>query len=131
MSFLAKLEIDAVEYNILDFNIKFKQDLDATSKPTGNTQGGIIKMIIEADQKTDLLSWMLSGDQTKDGKITFFRRDAMSKMKELSFEKAYCIGYDEQFTSTNDISMKITLEIVTREMAFGEAKFLNNWIEFI
>jgi hypothetical protein len=128
MSFLAKLMIDGDEHNILDFDIKFKQEIDTTSKPIGNAKGGIIKITIVANQSTAFLSWMLSGDMTKDGKITFYRRDAMSKMKELTFEKAFCIGYEEQFNSTTDISMKIIMEIVTREMAFGEAKFINNWI---
>jgi hypothetical protein len=85
-------------------------------------------MVIEATHDTDFLSWMLNRDLTKDGKITFYRRDAMSKMKELSFVKAFCIDYDEQFSSTNDIPMKITMEIVSKELIFGDSEFLNNWI---
>jgi hypothetical protein len=129
MSFLSKLHIDGEEYNVLEFNINFKQDIDTASKPTGNAKGGIIKMIIEASQNSLFLSWMLSGDLTKDGKIVFYRRDALSKMKELIFEKAYCINYDEQFTSTTEVPMKITLELVARGLTFGDAKFFNNWIE--
>lgn len=129
MSFLSKLHIDGEEYNVLEFNISFKQDIDTASKPTGNAKGGIIKMIIEATQNSLFLSWMLSGDLTKDGKIVFYRRDALSKMKELTFEKAYCISYDEQFTSTTEVPMKIAMELVTKELTFGDAKFLNNWIE--
>lgn len=129
MSFLSKLHIDGEEYNVLEFNISFKQDIDTASKPTGNAKGGIIRIIIEATQNSLFLSWMLSGDLTKDGKIVFYRRDALSKMKELKFEKAYCINYDEQFTSTTEVPMKITMELVTKELTFGDAKFLNNWIE--
>ena len=128
MSFLSKLNIDGEEYNVLEFNINFKQEIDNTSKPTGNAKGGIIKMIVEATKDTSFLSWMLNGDLTKDGKITFYRRDAMSKMKELTFTKAFCIGYDEQFTSTTEVPMKITIELVAKELTFGDAKFSNNWI---
>lgn len=128
MSFLSKLTIDGEEYNVLEFNINFKQEIDNTSKPTGNAKGGIIKMIIEATKDTNFLSWMLNGDLTKDGKIIFYRRDAMSKMKELTFTKAFCIGYDEQFTSTTEVPMKITIELVSKELTFGDAKFSNNWI---
>ena len=71
---------------------------------------------------------MLNGDLTKDGKIVFYRRDALSKMKELKFVKAFCIGYDEQFTSTTEVPMKITMELVAKELTFGDAKFSNNWI---
>jgi hypothetical protein len=128
MSFLAKLQIDGEEFNVLDFKIKFRQKIDEASKPTGNAKGGIIKITIEASQSTNFLAWMLSGDLTKDGKIIFFRRDAMSKMKELKFEKAFCIGYDEQFTSTTEIPMQIKMRLAAKELAFGDAKFSNKWI---
>lgn len=128
MSFLSKLQIDGEEFNVLEFHINFKQEIDNTSKPTGNAKGGIIKMIIEATQSTHFLTWMLNGDLTKDGKIIFYRRDALSKMKELKFTKAFCVSYDEQFTSTTDIPMKITLELVAKELTFGDATFSNNWI---
>jgi hypothetical protein len=128
MSFLSKLHIDGEEYNVLEFNIDFKQEIDTTSKPTGNAKGGIIKIIIESTQNSLFLSWMLNSDLTKDGKITFYRRDALSKMKELTFEKAFCIHYHEQFTSTTEVPMKITMELVTKELTFGDAKFSNNWI---
>lgn len=128
MSFLSKLQIDAEEYNVLEFNISFKQEIDTTSKPTGNAKGGTIKIIIESTTNSHFLDWMLNGDLTKDGKIIFYRRDALSKMKELKFVKAFCIAYDEQFTSTTEVPMKITLELVAKELTFGEAKFFNNWI---
>lgn len=129
MSFLSKLHVDGEEYNVLEFNINFKQDIDTASKPVGTAKGGTINMTIEATQSSLFLSWMLNGDLTKDGKIIFYRRDALSKMKELTFEKAFCINYQEQFTSTTEIPMKITMELVAKELVFGDAKFFNNWIE--
>jgi hypothetical protein len=39
MSFLSKLNIDGEEYNVLEFNVSFKQEIDNTSKPTGNAKG--------------------------------------------------------------------------------------------
>ena len=128
MSFLAKLQINDEEFNVLDFNIKFDKEIDALNKPTGNTKGGTVKIEIEANQSTSFLSWMLSGDVTKNGKIIFFRRDAMSKMRELVFEKAYCISYNEQFNSTNEIPMFISVELTAKELIFGDAKFSKKWI---
>lgn len=128
MSFLSKLNIDGQEYNVLDFDTQFTQSKDATGKPIGQPKGGSINVIIEATQNTDFLSWMLNSSLTKDGKIVFYRRDAMSKMKELKFVKAFCINYREQFSSINDIPMKITLELVAKELTFGDATFSNNWI---
>jgi len=128
MSFLSTFHVDGEEYNVLEFNIDFKQGTDTTGKPIGDPKGGTIKLIIEATQNTKFLSWMLNSELTKDGKIIFYRRDALSKMKELDFKKAFCINYNEQFTSTTDIPMKITLELIAKELTFGDAKFSNNWI---
>jgi hypothetical protein len=128
MSFLSTLHIDGEEYNVLEFNIDFKQDTDTTGKPIGDAKGGTVKLIIEATQNSTFLSWMLNSNLTKDGKIIFYRRDALSKMKELDFKKAFCINYHEQFTSTTDIPMKITLDLIAKELTFGDAKFSNNWI---
>lgn len=128
MSFLSTFHVDGEEYNVLEFNIDFKQGTDTTGKPIGEPKGGAVKLTIEATQNTSFLSWMLNSNLTKDGKITFYRRDALSKMKELDFKKAFCINYHEQFTSTTDIPMKITLELIAKELTFGDAKFSNNWI---
>jgi hypothetical protein len=128
MSFLSTLHIDGEEYNVLEFNIDFKQEKDTTGKPIGDAKGGTIKVIVEATQNSTFLSWMLNSNLTKDGKIIFYRRDALSKMKELDFKKAFCINYHEQFTSTTDIPMKITLELIAKELTFGDAKFSNDWI---
>lgn len=128
MSFLSTFHIDGEEYNVLEFNINFKQGTDTTGKPIGDPKGGTIQLIIEASQNTKFLTWMLNSELTKDGKIIFYRRDALSKMKELDFKKAFCVNFHEQFTSTTEVPMKITLELIAKELTFGDAKFSNNWI---
>ncbi len=128
MSFLAKLQIDGEEFNVLDFNIKFWQKIDGLNKPVGNAKGGTIKISIEASQSTSFLSWMLSGDLTKNGKIIFYRRDAMSKMRELTFDKAYCISYNEEFKITTQTPMLISMELTAKQLVFGDADFSKKWI---
>jgi hypothetical protein len=40
--------------------INFKQEVDTTSKPTGNAKGGVVKMIIEVSQNCFIfLAWMV------------------------------------------------------------------------
>ncbi|WP_282057293.1 type VI secretion system tube protein TssD [Maribacter luteus] len=40
---------------------------------------------------------MSSPDQTKDGTIIFFKRDAMSQWQRVEFTKAYCVSHEEEF----------------------------------
>lgn len=44
---------------------------------------------------TKLISWMLDPYKRADGKIVFKRADQDSKMKEINFKEAYCVGYTE------------------------------------
>lgn len=127
MSFLAKLAIDGEEFNVLEFDINFSQKTDFTNKPDDITRGGSFRVVIESDRNTDFLSWMLSTHEMKDGTVIFYRRDAMSKMKELKFTKAYCIEYKESFRSTTDMPMKIEMEIVSKDFDFSGTKYERPW----
>ena len=74
-----------------------------------------------------LFDWMVSNSQTKNGKLTFYRRDAISKMRELQFKEAYCIRYDELFIAYNTMSMKIEIVISAKEINMNGSQFARNW----
>ena len=59
--------------------------------------GGEISIRVESTGTPELLNWMLDHNQTKDGKIVFYRRDAMSKLQEVLFKKAFCIKIQGTF----------------------------------
>lgn len=80
MSFLAKLELDNEVFNVLEFDVTFNQSVDNNGKPANKVKGGQVRIVVESTH-TDLFSdWMVSHTITKDGKVIFYRRDAMSTM---------------------------------------------------
>lgn len=97
MSFLAKLELDNEIFNVLEFEIHFTQQTDSNGKPASKTKGGQIKLVVESTQ-TDLFSdWMVSKTSVKDGTIIFYRRDAMSTMKNVVFKKPIVFLSEKSF----------------------------------
>ncbi|SDF14498.1 hypothetical protein SAMN05421825_1147 [Epilithonimonas hungarica] len=86
MSFLSKLDLDGNIYNILECRYSFTQATDETGKPQGVPQGEEIFIRIESTGNPEL-GWMLDHNKTKNGTVTFFRRDAMSKLQELTLKK--------------------------------------------
>ena len=127
MSFLAKLELDNETYNVLEFDVTFTQSIDNNRKPSSKTKGGQIRLIVESTQ-TDLFSdWMVSNTSVKDGKVKFFRRDAMSTMKNVVFKNGYCISYHESFRSEGSVPMRTEITITSNEMKIGNTLFENNW----
>lgn len=129
MSFLSKLELDGNTYNVLECRYSFNQPIDGTGKPQGMPQGGEISIRIESTGNPELLGWMLDHNKTKDGKIIFFRRDAMSKLQELNFEKAYCINFVEHFNSSNSEPLQIEMQLIAKSFDVNGAIHEKKWRE--
>jgi hypothetical protein len=127
MSFLAKLKIDNQEYNILECSYSCHQNTDPSGKPLGVTRGGQFKVKIESNGKTGFIDWMLSPNKTKDGSITFYKRDAMSRLQEIKFEKAYCINFSEYFNAKNTEPLQTEILISAKKMTFEDVAFENAW----
>lgn len=129
MSFLAKLELDGNTYNVLECRYAFNQPVDGSGKPQGMPKGGEIFIRIESTGNPELLGWMLNHNKTKNGKIIFFRRDAMSKLQELTFEKAYCIDFAEHFNSDSNDPLQIELKLIAKTFDVNGAVHEKKWRE--
>ncbi|MBQ4821279.1 type VI secretion system tube protein TssD [Aquimarina sp. MMG016] len=127
MSFLATLELDGETSNILDCSFSFRQDTDYTGRPCATPTGGQITLLIESTAKTDYLEWMISPTITKKGKITFFRRDNISSLKNVEFTDAYCIEYTEHFNAESAQPLQIHLVLSAKEIKIKGTTFKNNW----
>ena len=129
MSFLAKLMVDGQVFNILQCNYRFKQNIDAIGQPVSITMGGQMHLTIESMRGNTFYDWMISPTMMKSGSIVFYRRDTMSKLKELVFNDAYCIEYNERYNHEGEYPMQIDIELSAKEFILDESAFKNNWVE--
>jgi Hemolysin coregulated protein Hcp (TssD) len=84
---------------------------------------------VESTGTTDVFEWMISAVQTKNGEVTFYRRDNMSKLKTLIFSEGHCVDYYESFDHNGAHPMQITFTISAKELKLNDSQFLNNWPE--
>jgi flagellar biosynthesis GTPase FlhF len=126
MSFLSKLIIGDTEYNVLRTDYEISQSVDTQNKPNGKPRGGIISVTVESSNKNDLAEWMVSPTMKKNGQLVFFRRDANSSMKTLSFSEGYCIGYQETFDANSPDPMSIRLRISAGEIKLNNSCTVTN-----
>jgi len=127
MSFKAVMQLDGEEINVLDCQFSFTQGTDYNGKPASRPTGGQINVTIESDGSTELFDWMVSNTKTKSGSIIFYRRDALSKLKELKFSDAYCINYEEHFKASGEIPMQVRITISAKEVRLNSSAFENSW----
>lgn len=127
MSFLAKLELDNETFNVLEFDVSFNQGIDNNGKPANRTKGGQLRLVVESTSTNLFSDWMVSHTSVKNGKIIFYRRDAMSTMKNITFKKGYCIFFHESFRSETTTPMSTEILITSNEIKIGNTVFENNW----
>lgn len=127
MSFLSKLIIDGEELTLLNCHFGFSQGTDYTGRPSEIPKGGQLELIIEGTARTDFLEWMITPSMTKDGSITFYRRDSMANLKRIEFTDAYCINYDEYFDADGTDPLSISIVLSAKELTIKGTKFKNKW----
>jgi hypothetical protein len=129
MSFIAKLMLDEEEMNVLHCSYRFTQGTNTIGRPSSIPRGGSVNLILESTGSTDLFDWMISPTQTKSGRITFYRRDNMIKLKTLEFIDAHCVDYDETFDHQNSNPMQVQLTISAHKIRLNDSEYVNNWPE--
>ena len=98
MSFKATLDIDGKTFDILDCSYSFHQDVDeSTGRVTSGVKGGIVSFYVISTDDDTFISWMLDPHALKDGKITFYKSNQDSKMREINFTQAACVHFSETF----------------------------------
>ena len=128
MSFKASLFIEDQELRILDCEYTIAQTTDHKGKPSARPKGGTINVLIESTADNFLFDWAASETQIKSGSISFYRRDAMSKLKELQFTDAYCTKFTERFSAKGENPMQIRLTLSAKEISMGgSSKHSNPW----
>ena len=130
MSFVAKLELGANTYNILTAEYEVSQPVGQRNMPNDEPHIGLIKVVLESNNKEELFAWAMSPQSTKNGKIVFYRKDAQSSMKTLNFTDTFCIYYREVFENTGDIPMKVYLTLSAREIECQGVSRNENWPGF-
>ena len=127
MSFLSKFLIDGKKYNVLECNYSLSQPMDQVNKPIGRPVGGLITLVVESEKDTDLFHWMQDPVHTKNGKVVFYKRNAMANLKVLEFTDAFCVKYDEHFVAETKSPMTITFTISARAIKLGDVPYQNLW----
>ncbi|MCX6270841.1 MAG: type VI secretion system tube protein TssD, partial [Bacteroidetes bacterium] len=66
----------------------------------------------------------------KNGALKFMKRDSESAiMKQVDFEEAYLVSFEETFSHDTGMPMVLTITLSARKMKIGDATHENEWIK--
>jgi len=130
MSFLAKLTLGENSYVVLNADYEVSQPIGRRNMPTDAPTLGLIHMTLESNNKSEIFEWAVSHKLAKSGSIIFYRRDAQSSMKTLSFKDGFCINFKEQFEADSDKPMRMHITVAVREISCQGVMLASDWPGF-
>ena len=71
---------------------------------------------------------MFNSFEQKSGSIAFIKRDSNATAKELFFEDAYAVKYNEYFHAVGRGPMSTKVTISSRIIAIGHGEHENEWV---
>lgn len=129
MSFKAELLIGDKTANVLECNYGFSQATDNVGKPSSMPRGGTISILLESARDTDLVQWMVSPTEKRDGSIVFKRRDHDSSLRVVEFKEGVCVQFHESYHHSGNSPMVTHIVISAKELKIGSVQYKRNWEE--
>ncbi len=111
MSVKAKLVIDELEINIINFSFGFNQGKDTNGKPTQKPMFIGLQLTIETQKNVDLADWAFAQNQTKQIELHIYPVILGGKTRKLFFYDCHLIGWKNEFWASGNQPMSETLFI--------------------
>jgi len=121
MALETKLNIDGIDYDVLECEYEFIQPIESNGQPSGRPNGGLIHFILYSQDDNNMFfhEWMMNKTGRKDGVFSFSLKNDLTK-KTLAFSDAYCIRLYEYFNKHSDAEMYMKITISANQILFGK-----------
>lgn len=113
------------KYEVIDCSFGFTQNYDSSNKPSGYPSINIINLSVKATEQTEFVDWMLTPTAEKDGEIKI--KLSESKFRKISFNRGYCVQYNEKFDNYSGESSMISIGILVKEIKINDREYTSEW----
>ncbi len=127
MAFRSTLNLGGKEYDVLECKYSLRRDVDSKGRPASNIYGGRIRVRVESTADTTILEHMVNQFKPFSGSIIFKKGDEEAKTKELQFENAYIIEFEEGIDIVGENPMSLSVTISAQTIKIGGAQYEENW----
>lgn len=128
MAFKAQLTLGSKKFDVLQASFSLNRDVDAKGRPSSGVYGGTVNVEVESTEDTSVIEGMVNSQfKPVSGSILFKKSEEDSKMKELQFEDAYIIQYNEGINIVGNYPMTLSFVISARKLKMGNAEHVNDW----
>jgi len=126
-SIIVQMMFNGQKYIIEEFDLEFKQDVNAKGKPDSMPYGGLITITMSDTSQDSINDWMMDSFRKQDGEFRFLMNDGMIREGArlvIRFEDAYCVNY-QKVVNPVGAGVLTTLVISPRVLKIGNEVFEN------
>ena len=131
MAFKAILDLAGTEYKVEECSYNLYQATNQKeNKPTAFVTPSPIALRLQVDtgeRIKDLWEWGFQHDNKRSGSIKFYKIDEDASIYELSFEDAFCTGFNYHMSSHGSSDMSVSIEISARKLELEGQGFDFEW----
>ncbi|WP_312079328.1 type VI secretion system tube protein TssD [Chryseobacterium sp.] len=113
---------------LLKMNYSVSRSTDVSGRVASDPSNAIIRVTVEATEKSDILESLLNGKyKPTTGEITFNKSHEEGTLITLNWENGYVIQHEVDFNATDENSMYISFVISAEQISYGNSAYDGLW----
>ncbi|WP_184873978.1 MULTISPECIES: type VI secretion system tube protein TssD [unclassified Chryseobacterium] len=113
---------------LLNLHYSVSRSTDVSGRVASDPSNALIKITVEATEKSDILESLLNGKyKPTTGEVTFNKSHEEGTLITLSWKNGYVIQHEVDFDAVDSNSMLITFVVSAETIHYGSAEYNGLW----
>ena len=113
---------------LLKMNYSVSRSTDVSGRVASDPSNALIKVTVEATEKSDILESLLNGKYKPTvGEITFNKSHEEGTLITLKWENGYVIQHEVNFDAVDSNSMLISFVVSAETIDYGTSQYAGLW----
>jgi hypothetical protein len=113
---------------LLKLNYSVARSTDVSGRVASDPSNALIKITVEATEKSDILESLLNGKYKPTvGEVTFNKSHEEGTLTTLKWNNGYVIQHEVDFDAVNENSMYISFVVSAEQIELGDSSYDGAW----
>jgi hypothetical protein len=113
---------------LLKLNYSVSRSTDVSGRVASDPSNALIKITVEATDKSDILESLLNGKYKPTvGEVTFNKSHEEGTLTTLKWQNGYVIQHEVDFDAVDENSMYITFVVSAEQIDLGNSAYHGAW----
>ena len=113
---------------LLKLKYSVSRSTDVSGRVASDPSNALIKITVEATEKSDILESLLNGKyKPTTGEVTFNKSHEEGTLIKLNWENGYVIQHEVEFDAIDSNSMLISFVVSAEKITYGGGQYEGVW----